>query len=77
MALRHLYLTGNQDALMQRLGQPAWMVLAYQLLADPLFPDEHFEALMSLVRLCRSLRQHAGDDNDDALWLERNAYAPT
>ncbi len=77
MALRHLYLTGDQDALSQRLGQPAWIVLAYQLLADPLFPDDHFDAFMRLIRLCRSLRQHAGDDNDDVLWLERNAYAPT
>lgn len=73
MELRRLYLEGDQKALIQRLGQPAWIVLAYQLLADPLFPEEHFEALMRLVRRCRSLRQFAGDD--DPLWLERNDHA--
>ena len=75
MELRRHCLEGNQKALVQRLGQPAWIVLAYQLLADPLFPDDHFETLMRLIHLCRSLRQQAGGDNDDLLWLERNDYA--
>jgi len=77
MTVRRLYLESNQNELMRLLGQPAWISLAYQLLADPLFPDNNFCALMALIRHCRSLRQQIEGDNDDPLWLEKNDYAST
>jgi hypothetical protein len=58
------------------LGQPAWVSIACQLLSDPLFADEDFQSLMTLIRRCRQLRSHIGSDNDDTLWLQRSAYAP-
>lgn len=73
---RHL-LEGNHNTLQQHLGQPVWMVLSYQLLADPLFPQEEFDQLIHLIRLCRTLRQWVGSDDDDRLWLERSDYAPS
>lgn len=73
---RHL-LEGNHNTLQQHLGQPAWQVLSYQLLADPLFPEEAFDQLIRLIRLCRTLRQWVGSDDDDRLWLERSVHAPS
>jgi len=75
MSIRGLCLEGNQAELMRRIGQPAWISLSYQLLADPLVPDEHFHKLITLIRHCRTLRQQIGNDSDDPLWLERNDYA--
>lgn len=77
MTVRRLYLESNQNELMRLLGQPAWISLAYQLLADPLFSDNNFHTLMALIRHCRTLRQQIEGDNDDPLWLEKNDYAPT
>jgi len=75
MIIRALCLEGNQTELMRRVGQPAWLSLSYQLLADPLIPDEHIQKLITLIRHCRTLRQQVGNDSDDPLWLERNNYA--
>ena len=75
MTIRRLCLAGDQQELMRRIGQPAWLSLSYQLLADPLIPEEHFRHLMTLISYCRALRQQTDDDNDDQLWLERNDYA--
>ena len=75
MTIRRLCLEGNQKELMRCIGQPAWISLSYQLLADPLIPDEHFQQLVTLVRLCRALRKQIDDGNDDPLWLEKNDYA--
>ena len=75
MSIRGLCLEGNQTELMRRIGQPAWISLSYQLLADPLVPEEHFQKLITLIRHCRALRQQIGNDSDDPLWLERNDYA--
>ncbi|MBL1259989.1 MAG: hypothetical protein COB33_005595 [Thiotrichaceae bacterium] len=75
MNIRRLCLEGNQQELMRRIGQPAWVSLSYQLFADPLIPDEHFHHLVTLIRYCRTLRQQIDNDNDDPLWLERNDYA--
>jgi len=77
MTVRRLYLESNQNELMRLLGQPAWISLAYQLLADPLFSDNDFHTLMALIRHCRTLRQQIDSDNDDPLWLEKNDYAAT
>jgi len=77
MTVRRLYLESNQNELMRLLGQPAWISLAYQLLADPLFSDNDFHTLMALIRHCRTLRQQIEGDNDDPLWLEKNNYAST
>ncbi|MEW7996292.1 MAG: ParB family protein [Candidatus Thiodiazotropha endolucinida] len=74
MLIRRLCLEGNQQELMRCIGQPAWISLSYQLLADPLIPDAHFQLLITLIRHCRTLRQQLEDDNDDPLWLERNDY---
>ena len=76
MRIRRLCLEGDQKELMRRLGQPAWILLAYQLFADPLFPEDDFQALMKLIRHCRALRQQLNGD-DDSLWLEKNDYAAT
>jgi hypothetical protein len=62
---------------MRMLGRPAWVSIAYQLFADPLFPDGHFDSLIALIRQCRQLRSQIGCDNDDALWLQRSEHAPT
>jgi len=75
MSIRGLCLEGNQTELMRRIGQPAWILLSYQLLADPLVPDEHFQKLITLISHCRTLRKQIGNDSDDPLWLERNDYA--
>lgn len=75
MTIRQLCLEGNQQALMQYIGQPTWISLSYQLLADPLIPDDHFKQLITLIQQCRMLRQQIDDANDDPLWLERNNYA--
>ena len=75
MTIRRLCLAGDQQELMRRIGQPAWISLSYQLLADPLIPKEHFRHLMTLISRCRALRQQIEDDNDDRLWLERNDHA--
>lgn len=75
MTLRRFCLDGNQQALMRRIGQPTWLSLSYQLLADPLIPDDHFQHLIRLIRQCRALRQQVDDADDDPLWLERNDYA--
>ena len=77
MTVRRLYLESNQNELVRRLGQPAWLSLAYQLLADPLFPDSDFHTLLTLIRHCRTLRQQIEGENDDPLWLEKNDYAVT
>ena len=76
MGIRRLCLEGDQKELMRRLGQPAWILLAYQLLADPLFPEDDFQTLMKLIRHCRALRQQLNGD-DDPLWLEKNDHAAT
>lgn len=75
MSIRRLCLEGNQQELLRRIGQPAWISLSFQLLADPLIPDDHFNHLITLIRHCRALRQQVDDANDDPLWLERNDYA--
>ena len=75
MRIRRLCLEGNQTELMRRIGQPAWLSLSYQFLADPLIPDDHYQKLVTLIQYCRTLRQQIGNDNDDPLWLERNDYA--
>jgi len=75
MRIRQLCLEGNQTELMRRIGQPAWLSLSYQFLADPLIPDDHYQKLVTLIQYCRTLRQQIGNDNDDPLWLERNDYA--
>ena len=74
LVIRRLCLEGNQKELMRLLGQPAWLSLAAQLLADPLFPDRDYCTLMALIHDCRTLRQTI-DGDDDPLWLERNNYA--
>lgn len=75
MTIRQLCLKGDQNELMRVIGQPTWISLSYQLLADPLIPDEHFHLLVTLIRQCRTLRQKTEDTNDDPLWLERNDHA--
>lgn len=75
MRIRRLCLEGNQTELMRRIGQPAWLSLSYQFLADPLIPDDHYQKLVTLIQFCRTLRQQIGNDTDDPLWLERNDYA--
>ena len=75
MSIRRLCLEGNQTELMRRIGQPAWLSLSYQFLADPLVPDDHYQKLITLIQHCRTLRQEIGNDSDDPLWLERNDYA--
>lgn len=77
LAIRSLCLKSDQQELMRLLSQPAWVSIAYQLFADPLFPDEDFQSLMALIRQCRQLRSHIGCDNEDSLWLQRSAYAPS
>ncbi len=77
MAIRGLCLKSDQQELMRMLGRPAWVSIAYQLFADPLFPDGHFDSLIALIRQCRQLRSQIGCDNDDALWLQRSEHAPT
>ena len=77
LAIRGLCLKSDQQELMRLLSQPAWVSIAYQLFADPLFPDEDFQSLMALIRQCRQLRSHIGCDNEDSLWLQRSAYAPS
>ena len=73
MSIRRLCLEANQQELLRILGQPAWLSLAYQLLADPLFPENDFHTLINLIRQCRMLRQSIEGD-DDPLWLEKNDY---
>jgi len=75
MNIRRLCLEGNQKELMRLVGQPAWLSLSYQFLADPLVPGEHFQKLITLIQHCRTLRQQVGNESDDPLWLERNDYA--
>jgi len=76
MVIRDLCLKQDQAELMRLIGQPSWVTMACQLLADPLLPDDDFHTLMELIRHCRTLRQQI-DNNDDALWMERNDYAST
>lgn len=75
MAIRDLCLKSDQQELMRVLGQPAWVSIACQLLADPLVPDEDFQSLIALIRQCRQLRSQIGCDDEDALWLQRSAHA--
>lgn len=77
LAIRDLCLKSDQQELMRLLSQPAWVSIACQLFADPLFPDEDFQSLMALIRQCRKLRTHIGCDNEDSLWLQRSAYVPS
>lgn len=75
MNIRGLCLEGNQSELMRLIGQPPWISMSEQLFTNPLLPDDDFHTIMALIRQCRQLRQYFG--NDDALWMERNDYAPT
>jgi len=72
-SIRRLCLEANQEELLRILGQPAWLSLGYQLLADPLFPEDDYHTLMNLFRQCRALRQSI-DGDDDPLWLEKYHY---
>ncbi len=73
LSIRRLCLEGNQEELLRILGQPAWLSLGYQLLADPLFPEDDYQDLINLMRQCRFLRQSI-DGDDDPLWLEKYDY---
>lgn len=77
MAIRDLCLKSDQQELMRVIGQPAWVSIACQLFADPLFPDAHFHSLMALIRQCRQLRSQIGCENEDTLWLQRSEHAPS
>jgi len=74
MAIRDLCLKNDQQELMRVLGQPAWVSIACQLLADPLVPDEDFQSLMALIHQCRQLRSQIGCDDEDTLWLQRSSH---
>jgi len=76
MAIRDLCLKNDQQELMRVLGQPAWVSIACQLLADPLVPDEDFQSLMTLFHQCRQLRSQIGCDDEDTLWLQRSPHVP-
>jgi len=77
MAIRDLCLKSDQNELMRLLGQPAWVSIACQLFADPLFPDEDFHSLIALIRQCRQLRSQIGCESEDTLWLQRIEHAPS
>lgn len=77
MAIRNLCLKNDQQELMRLIGQPGWVSISCQLFADPLFPDGDFQSLMELIRQCRQLRSQIGCENEDTLWLQRSAYAPS
>ena len=74
MAIRDLCIKNDQQELMRVLGQPAWVSIACQLLADPLVPDEDFQSLMALIHQCRQLRSQIGCDGEDTLWLQRSTH---
>jgi len=74
MAIRELCLKNDQQELMRVLGQPAWVSIACQLLADPLVPDEDFQSIMALIHQCRQLRSQIGCDDEDTLWLQRSPH---
>lgn len=72
MVIRQHLMQGNHNTFKQALGMPVWQSLSYQLLADPLFPKQHFERLIQLIISCREIREHVGTEGDDQLWLERD-----
>ena len=71
LSIRKLCLEANQEELLRILGQPVWLSLGYQLLADPLFPDNDYHTLINLIHQCRTLRERI---DDDRLWLEKYDY---
>ncbi|MDH5181005.1 MAG: hypothetical protein OEZ39_14195 [Gammaproteobacteria bacterium] len=75
MAVRHLYVDHDHPPRFQFTGQPSLELLNDQLLANPLFPDQDFEFLITLIRQCRQLRTKMDTNNNRPLWEPGGQYA--